>query len=312
VHRDIKPANIMLENGIERVRITDFGLARAMGDARVTQSGAVAGTPQYMAPEQAGGEAVDQRADLFALGSTLYTACTGRAPFRGSSGLAVIRQVCDVEPTLIRVLNPDVPVWLEGIVRKLHAKDPAKRFQSASEVAALLERCLAHVQQPGRHPLPPLAEELGQRVLKANPVQRSRRWRPIVAALSLSILCGAAFLLLPRSAMERPIVQEKAATEPSARGLAKYDGPTDFDDFLESSGQLRARLDGLQQSLSAASSGEWIGLKPALDNVRQRAEALRRDLNTAADIGPDPVEKGLENIRRRLGLLQQDVGHRPE
>ena len=163
VHRDIKPANIMLENGIERVRITDFGLARAVGDASITQSGAVAGTPQYMAPEQADGESVDQRADLFALGSTLYAMCTGRAPFRGSSGLAVLRQVCDVEPTPIRALNPEVPVWLEGTVRKLHAKDPAERFQSASEVAELLERCLAHVQQPDRQPLPRLAEDLGDK-----------------------------------------------------------------------------------------------------------------------------------------------------
>src|SRR5262245_47448694 len=78
VHRDIKPANIMLENGVERVRLTDFGLARAVDDASVTRSGAVAGTPQYMAPEQARGETVDQRADLFALGSTMYAMCTGQ------------------------------------------------------------------------------------------------------------------------------------------------------------------------------------------------------------------------------------------
>jgi serine/threonine-protein kinase len=122
VHRDIKPANIMLENGIERVRITDFGLARAVDDASVTQSGAVTGTPQYMAPEQAGGKPVDQRADLFALGSTLYAMSTGRAPFRGDSGWAVLRQVCEAEPESMRSVNADVPVWLEGIVRKLHAK----------------------------------------------------------------------------------------------------------------------------------------------------------------------------------------------
>src|SRR5205085_5669050 len=154
VHRDIKPANIMLENGIERVRITDFGLARAVDDATVTANGAVAGTPQYMAPEQARGEAVDQRADLFALGSTLYAMCAGRAPFRGDSGWAVIRQVCEAEPPPLRSLNPDVPAWLEGIIRKLHAKDPSRRFPSAAEVADLLERCLAHVQQPDAHALP--------------------------------------------------------------------------------------------------------------------------------------------------------------
>ena len=82
VHRDVKPANILLENGVERVRLTDFGLARAVADAGLTQSGVVAGTPHYMAPEQARGEAIDHRADLFSLGSTLYAMCTGHPPFR--------------------------------------------------------------------------------------------------------------------------------------------------------------------------------------------------------------------------------------
>jgi serine/threonine protein kinase len=85
IHRDIKPANILLHNGVERVKITDFGLARAIDDASLTQSGCIAGTPQYMAPEQARGEAVDHRADLFSLGSVLYAMCTGRPPFRAST-----------------------------------------------------------------------------------------------------------------------------------------------------------------------------------------------------------------------------------
>ena len=95
VHRDIKPANILLENGVERVRITDFGLARAVDDASQTQSGVIAGTPQYMAPEQARGEAVDARADLFSLGSVLYAMCTGHPPFRAETTLAVLRRICD-------------------------------------------------------------------------------------------------------------------------------------------------------------------------------------------------------------------------
>src|SRR5262245_18041079 len=85
IHRDIKPANILLENGVERVKITDFGLARTADDASLTQSGVVAGTPQYMAPEQASGEAADYRSDLFSLGSVMYAMCTGRPPFRATT-----------------------------------------------------------------------------------------------------------------------------------------------------------------------------------------------------------------------------------
>ena len=78
VHRDIKPANILLENGVERVLITDFGLARAVDDASFTRSCFIAGTPEYMAPEQANGESVDHRIDLFSLGSVMYAMCTGQ------------------------------------------------------------------------------------------------------------------------------------------------------------------------------------------------------------------------------------------
>ena len=148
VHRDIKPANILLENGVERVKITDFGLARAVADASLTQSGVITGTPQYMAPEQARGDAVDHRGDLFSLGSMLYAMCTGHPPFRADTPLAVLRRVTDEAPRPIRQVNPDVPGWLEAIVARLMAKDPDERFQSAAEVALLFERCLAHVQQP--------------------------------------------------------------------------------------------------------------------------------------------------------------------
>src|SRR5262249_22206490 len=154
IHRDVKPANILLENGVQRVRISDFGLARAVDDASLTQSGVIAGTPQYMSPEQAAGESVDHRADLFGLGSTLYAMCTGHPPFRAESAMAVLRRVCDDQPRPVRSVNPDIPVWLAEIIDKLHAKSPTKRFQTAAEVAVLLEQCLAHVQQPASHALP--------------------------------------------------------------------------------------------------------------------------------------------------------------
>src|SRR6185436_1237719 len=111
VHRDIKPANILLENGVERVKITDFGLARAVEDASVTQSGVIAGTPMFMSPEQANGEAVDHRSDLFSLGSVLYVMCTGRPPFRATTTMAVLKRVIDDSPRPIRESNPEIPAW---------------------------------------------------------------------------------------------------------------------------------------------------------------------------------------------------------
>jgi serine/threonine protein kinase len=148
VHRDIKPANILLENGIERVKLTDFGLARAADDASLTRSGTIAGTPQYMSPEQARGETVDARSDLFSLGTVLYAMLTGRSPFRADSTLAVLKRVCDDPPRPIREVNPDVPEWLAALIDRLLAKAPADRPASAQEVADLLGQYLLQVQQP--------------------------------------------------------------------------------------------------------------------------------------------------------------------
>ncbi len=154
VHRDIKPANILLEDGVERVAITDFGLARAVDDATITHSGVIAGTPQYMSPEQAVGDAIDHRSDLFSLGSVLYAMCAGRPPFRSETTFGVLRHIRETPPPPIREINADVPAWLERIVLKLLSKDAADRFATATETAALLEQCLAHVQQPTTVKLP--------------------------------------------------------------------------------------------------------------------------------------------------------------
>jgi hypothetical protein len=148
VHRDVKPTNILLENGVERVKITDFGLARAVDDASLTQSGVIAGTPSFMSPEQAEGRQIDQRSDLFSLGSVLYAMCTGHAPFRAPTTMAVLKRVCEDSPRPIREINPDIPGWLSDIVAQLHAKRPEDRFQSAKEVAELLGGRLAQLQQP--------------------------------------------------------------------------------------------------------------------------------------------------------------------
>jgi hypothetical protein len=148
IHRDIKPSNILLEKGAEeRVKITDFGLARAVADASLTQSGVIAGTPMYMAPEQTVGDSIDHRADLFSLGSVLYTMCSGRPPFRATTSMATLKRVAEDTPRPIREIIPEVPGWLCDIIAKLQAKKPEDRFQSAKEVADLLGCCLANLEQ---------------------------------------------------------------------------------------------------------------------------------------------------------------------
>ena len=147
VHRDIKPENILLEKGVERVTITDFGLARAVDDNSVTQQGTIAGTPMYMSPEQARGEQVDQKSDLFSLGSVLYALCTGHPPYQSDTSYGVMRRIIDESPVPIRQRNPAIPEWLAAIVDKLMAKEKADRFESAAETGQLLEACLSHVQQ---------------------------------------------------------------------------------------------------------------------------------------------------------------------
>ena len=148
IHRDVKPSNILLENGVARVKITDFGLARAVDDVGMTRTGEVAGTPQYMSPEQAQSRHVDQRTDLFSLGCVLYAMCTGRSPFRADSTPAAMRRVCDDRPRAVRDVNPDIPVWLVNLIDRLLAKHPRKRAPSARGVAAELQRRLAELQFP--------------------------------------------------------------------------------------------------------------------------------------------------------------------
>jgi serine/threonine protein kinase len=212
IHRDVKPANILLERRSHKrpacelpaepasgplaatedvVKLTDFGLARAVDDVGLTQQGVVAGTPEYMAPEQARGEEIGPRADLYALGAVLYACCTGEPPFRGETPLAVLRRVSDEAPTPVRKLNPAVPAWLEALISRLLAKDPAERFQSAAEVAALLEGFLAHLRQPARVAAPELPAP-GM----ARPEQPPARARPHGVSRTVGRLLGLALLVV--------------------------------------------------------------------------------------------------------------------
>ncbi len=188
VHRDIKPANILLEKGVERVTITDFGLARAVDDASLTRTGVIAGTPQYMSPEQAEGKPLDSRSDLFSLGSVLYTMATGRAPFRGDGSMDVLNRIVHGSASSMQRADPMIPDWFDSIVQRLHAKLPSDRPQSANEVTSLLETCLSHVRNPSKNNLPTSLQE-------HRTAGRFMRRPPYIMALGASALAFFVFLL---------------------------------------------------------------------------------------------------------------------
>ncbi len=147
VHRDVKPANILLEDGVERVLLTDFGLARTVDDASLTQTGIVAGTPHYMSPEQANGETTDHRSDLFSLGSVLYFISTGHPPFRAERAMGILHRICRDQQRPVWVVNAAIPDELSDIIDRLLEKRPHRRFASATAVREALIRLLNKTQQ---------------------------------------------------------------------------------------------------------------------------------------------------------------------
>ncbi len=216
VHRDVKPANILLETSVERVMLTDFGLARAVDDATLTRTGIIAGTPQYMSPEQANGDAVDHRSDLFSLGSVLYAMCTARPPFRAETTFGVLRRIRETSPRPIREINADTPEWLERIVLKLLSKSPEERIASATEIATLLEQCLAHVQQPTTVALPEVGWGLLPDPLETPKAKSGRSARP-TKRIALAFAVVAAIVIAVVWPREKPIPNEpsQSTAEPS-------------------------------------------------------------------------------------------------
>ena len=207
IHRDVKPANILMEEGVDRVVLTDFGLARAVDDIRLTRSDTLVGTPQYMSPEQVNDESLEYRTDLFSLGSVLYEASTGRAAFQAVTSYGVLRKINDKQPTPIRELNPDVPDWFVEIVSRLMAKNPAERFESADELAAVLRQCLSHVEQPHLTPLP-------TSLIKADPstprtFTRNLFMYSALFSIVLAALFGLNAFLMPSGPQDR---EEPAAS----------------------------------------------------------------------------------------------------
>jgi serine/threonine protein kinase len=152
VHRDIKTSNIMItEKGI--VKILDFGLAHRSGFSKLTKTGSTLGTASYMSPEQARGENLDPRSDLWSLGVVLYEMVTGKLPFRGGHDMAILYSVVNEEPQPVEALVPDAPPELLHIIRRALEKDPAERYQSAADMLIDLRRLKKDTSRTGFQPV---------------------------------------------------------------------------------------------------------------------------------------------------------------
>lgn len=158
VHRDVKPANILMEENVDRVLLSDFGLARAVDDASMTRTGVVAGTPHYMSPEQARGESIQCASDQFSLGCVVYFMLTGRPPFRAETAMGILNRICHEPHRPVHEIRSDVPREICDLVDRLLEKDPRNRFASARFVEQEVDRLLVLLQSghlslalPGRN-----------------------------------------------------------------------------------------------------------------------------------------------------------------
>lgn len=293
IHRDIKPANLLIEESSGQVKLTDFGLARAADDASLTLSGVIAGTPQYMAPEQAMGGPIDSRADLFSLGSTLYALATGEPPFRAETPFAVMRRVADDEPTPIIEKNPALPRWFGDIVVRLMAKDPLDRFDSASELEKVFTQGLAHLANPDEVPAPftPARQRVHPR----------RRWLAGAALVVTAIGITLFYSLRPGGTFS-------GSGEIAPPEVPEIAGPVpDATDLIDR--QFLARWEKQRKQLGPGHTPDWADI--ALSDLR--TEAIRLEVETS---GPatltrlaidEPFTRALEATSDRLRQLELEL-----
>jgi WD40 repeat protein len=268
-----------------------------------------------MSPEQARGETVDHRSDLFSLGCVFYAMSTGRSPFRAATAIDAIRRVCDDTPRPIREINPEIPDWLVEIIDRLLAKDRERRFQSASEVANLLGDCLAHLQRPADLPKP----SIPWRTAEETHGRRSRKRRIGIAGATLVILLTVVLLanfaaLTQRSALRGPRLGKPNPTPPpqTNEGAGADSTPLEPSPGMGSLAitpdQIGPRFPTMR--VSVRGNGEpriWnvaVPKKWMLPAGQYRAEVLDTDRNQVIRNGPlNIVAGGTRRLRVALCTL---------
>jgi eukaryotic-like serine/threonine-protein kinase len=304
VHRDIKPGNVLLEADGSRGLLSDFGLVRALDDASLTHSGFLAGTPHYMAPEQARGETVDARSDLFSFGGLVYTMLAGHPPFRAPEPMAVLHRVCSKPHRPLHQLDGRIPLELSRWVDRLLAKDPSRRFASASAARSALQ----HLEQAPRRLLRSMNFE-------TSPVLRIG----LVAAASLLFLCGwlgTRHIRLGRApAWVSPAASSgplgplgplgPAADAPPATSLSQS-GENSTSQAQSNAKYLAILAAGTAELLQAARSDALDAQLEQLEHdVRQVENGLQPALSMAS-FKIKAAEQALWELQRQLDQLQRE------
>ncbi len=301
VHRDIKPGNVMLRTADEstddrpRIAITDFGLARETGTGSMTESGAIVGTPMFMAPEVVlgGTQAASTLADVYSLGATLYALVTGKPPFDGPTAQSVLKAVTEREPRPARSLRSDLPEAVHAIIGKAMARDASHRYGSALEFAEDLERFLR-----------------GERVLARSPslLRRSLHWcarRPLVSALLATVLVltfGALLLVLERNqnTLQRGLADAERLLALAATERDEQDRPRSADDrrnlLLAAVATASATIAHDERFAMA-----WFVRARAHHRLQQYSEAIH-DLDVTEQLRGSPTP---EILHFRIDALRQ-------
>ncbi|MFQ5748372.1 MAG: bifunctional serine/threonine-protein kinase/formylglycine-generating enzyme family protein [Planctomycetota bacterium] len=336
LHRDVKPGNILLAPG-GRPKISDFGLARILGDRTLTLTGENAGTPSYMSPEQAAGHLarVDQRSDIFSLGVTLYETLTLTRPFQGDTAVEIYRKILDLDPPDPRKLRSRIPLDLSVICLKAMEKDPARRYSSMTAFAADLRRFLDHQPILARPPGP---------FSRARKFQR--RHPAIAAGVSVAVLAFAGITGLffravraeTRAVAEKTRVLRLSVAE-DLRELKERAAPLwpatperikEYQEWLDDADTLRENRVKLQATLEELQSRalpwspeeqrhdrETHPLAGKLASKKEALKVFRGELSERLDQDPgklDPHEaasrKGdIDFDRRRIAQLEGEIPH---
>jgi len=271
VHRDVKPANILLEENVDRVLLSDFGLARAVDDASLTRTGVVAGTPHYMSPEQARGDAIRCDSDQFSLGSVMYFMLTGHPPFRAENAMGVLNRICHDPHRPIEAINADVPVEVSDLIDRLLSKSPKDRFPSAIAVEKEVDRLLALLQSGGLS-----LQRRGQRKKMA-----VSQWfaLAIVAAGSLiALMVGQQFFRSTKTEGRM-----KRSSEITVRELAS----------------IKAQLQ--------ASQAELNEFDATFDRTRQQLMTLESTWQSFSSIPIDSIDAEVARLRADLQSIREET-----